>query len=367
MSIGTVITWTMLAFALIGAADRAMGCRFGPGKSFERGFEATGPLILAMIGPFTIAPMIARTLAPALTPVCAAVGIDPSVIAGLLIANDSGGWPLALALARDETVGRFAGSVIGSTMGCAVMFAFPAGFAMTPKEKRPLVAKGLAAGLVTVPLTCFVSGLLFGIGIKALLLNLLPLILLSGFFAAGLLFFEKVTVRIVSGIGVVLTFVLTLALALSIFLKVTGRETESFGTFDEGMLIIGEIAVFLCGAFTMLFFLEKFCGGLFDRIGKAVGMDKTSVLGLITTSVNAIPMFGMTKEMNDRGVVVNIAYLVPASFILGDHLAFQLTVDPTTALPFLAGKLAGGAAAVALAMLLTRPRKTDPVPGSETE
>ena len=78
-------------------------------------------------------------------------------------------------------------------------------------------------------------------------------------------------------------------------------------------------------------------------------------------------MFGMTKEMNDRGVVVNIAYLVPASFILGDHLAFQLTVDPTTALPFLAGKLAGGAAAVALAMLLTRPRKTDPVPGSETE
>jgi ethanolamine transporter len=78
-------------------------------------------------------------------------------------------------------------------------------------------------------------------------------------------------------------------------------------------------------------------------------------------------MFGMTKEMNDRGVVVNIAYLVPASFILGDHLAFQLTVDPTTALPFLAGKLAGGAAAVALAMFLTRPRKTDPVPECETE
>ena len=49
MSVGSVITIVMLVFALIGAADRAFGCRFGPGKSFEKGFEASGALILAMI------------------------------------------------------------------------------------------------------------------------------------------------------------------------------------------------------------------------------------------------------------------------------------------------------------------------------
>ena len=45
MSIGDIITYIMLFFALIGAADRAIGCKFGPGKSFEKGFEATGALL----------------------------------------------------------------------------------------------------------------------------------------------------------------------------------------------------------------------------------------------------------------------------------------------------------------------------------
>ncbi|MBQ3860794.1 MAG: ethanolamine utilization protein EutH [Clostridia bacterium] len=357
MSVGSVITIVMLVFALIGAADRAFGCRFGPGKSFEKGFEASGALILAMIGPFALAPLIAKIAAPVLSPVCEALGIDPSVIAGLLLANDSGGWPLALALAKDPEIGRFTGSVMASTMGCAVMFAFPAGFALTPKEKRPAVAKGLAAGLVTVPLACFVSGLLFGIGIGPLLRNLLPLILFSALFAAGLLFCERITVKIVTVFGYALTAILTFALAAAMTVKVLRLDVPDLGAFDDGMLIIGEIVIFLAGAFTLLFFLEKACGKLFRRIGEKTGTDAASVLGIVTTSVNAIPVLAMTKDMNERGVVVNMAYLVPASFVIGDHLAFQLTADPSTALPFIVGKLAGGAGAIALAMFLTREKK----------
>ncbi|MBR5681095.1 MAG: ethanolamine utilization protein EutH, partial [Clostridia bacterium] len=124
MAVGDIITYIMLFFALIGAADRAIGCRLGPGKSFEKGIEAAGALILAMIGPIALAPLIASSLAPVLTPVFGKLGIDPSVIAGLFLANDSGGWPLALALANDAAVGRLTGSVMGSTMGCALLFAF---------------------------------------------------------------------------------------------------------------------------------------------------------------------------------------------------------------------------------------------------
>ena len=90
-------------------------------------------------------------------------------------------------------------------------------------------------------------------------------------------------------------------------------------------------------------------------------MDEASVMGLITSSVNAIPTFGMMRNMNERGVVANAAFIVPASFVFGDHLAFMLTVDTTTAVPFLVGKLIGGAAAVILAVLTTRnsaPRST---------
>ena len=356
MAVGDIIMYIMLFFALIGAADRAVGCRFGPGKSFEKGFETAGVLILAMIGPVTLAPLIASTLAPVLTPALGKVGIDPSVIAGLFLANDSGGWVLALALAKNEEIGRLAGSVMGSTMGCALMFALPVGFALTPADKRPYFAKGMAIGFVTLPLTCFVSGLCFGAGIGPLILNLLPLIVFASFFAAGLLFFERVTVKIVTVFGAILTGILTVALAAAIVVKVLRLDVEQLGTFDEGLEIIGGIVIFLSGAFTLLFFLEKFLGKSRGRLGKRAGMDEASVMGLITSSVNAIPTFGMTKDMNERGVVVNAAYIVPASFILGDHLAFQLTVDSTTAVPFLAGKIVGGAAAIALACLMTRKR-----------
>ena len=357
MSIGDIITYIMLFFALIGAADRAIGCKFGPGKSFEKGFEATGALILAMIGPIAIAPLISKYLAPVLTPVCEAVGIDPSIIAGLFLANDSGGWTLAMALTQDELVGKFAGSIVGSMMGCAIMFAFPMSFALTSKENRPLVAKGLTIGLITIPFGCFVGGLCFGINIVKLLLNLLPLIIFSGIFIVGLTFFEKITIKIVTVLGYVITAILTVALAAAMVIKVMNWEVEDFGTFDEGMLVIGGIAIFLCGAFTLLFFLQKFFGKSFDKLGKKMGMDEQSIVGLLTTSVNAIPMFGMTNNMNERGVVVNIAYLVPASFMIGDHLAFQAAVDTSAVVPLIVGKLAGGVLAIVLAMMMTKPKK----------
>ena len=103
MEVGRIITYFMLFFSLIGAADRVLGCRFGPGRNFEKGFEASGALILAMIGPIALAPLIGSSLAPILSPTLGKLGIDPSVIAGLFLANDSGGWPLALALADDAS------------------------------------------------------------------------------------------------------------------------------------------------------------------------------------------------------------------------------------------------------------------------
>nr|MCR5264476.1 ethanolamine utilization protein EutH [Clostridiales bacterium] len=252
MSVGDIITYVMLFFALIGAADRAIGCRFGPGKAFEKGLEASGALILAMVGPVALAPMIAAYLAPLVTPFFRSVGIDPSIIAGLLMANDSGGWPLALALADDAAVGRLTGSVMGSTMGCAIMFSIPMTFILTPENKRPAAAKGLAIGLTTIPAVNLISGLMFGIPLIRLLLNLLPLILFAGLFIIGLLLFEPFTVKAVTVLGYIMTAVLTIALAAAMVVKVLGLKIENFGSFDDAMLIIGSIVIFLSGAFTIL-------------------------------------------------------------------------------------------------------------------
>lgn len=354
MPVGDIITYVMLVFAMIGGIDRAFGCKFGPGKYFERGFESMGALVLAMVGLMTAAPLISQYLAPVLTPFFDAIGVDPSVIAGTFLINDSGGWALAQALAQDELLGKFFGSVVAAIMGCTIVGAFPMCFMLMPKEKYPLAAKGLTIGFITIPVGCFIGGLCYAIPIGRLLINILPQILLSAVFILGLTFCEKITVKAVTVFGYIMTALVTLGLLASMAIKVIKIDTPLFVPFDECVTVIGSIAVFLCGAFTLLYFLERLFGKAFAKLGVMLGLDDQSFLGLLTTSVNAIPMFAMTEKMSDRGVIVNIAFMVSASYALGDHLAFQAAVDTTTVVPTIVGKLAGGVLAIILALSLTR-------------
>jgi ethanolamine transporter len=49
--------------------------------------------------------------------------------------------------------------------------------------------------------------------------------------------------------------------------------------------------------------------------------------------------------------------MVCGAFVIGDHLAFQTTVDATIALPMVVGKLAGGIFAAVLAFIITKSLK----------
>lgn len=354
MEFGQIFTYIMLAFALVGALDRCFGNKFGPGQAFEDGFGTMGPLVLAMVGINTVAPLLSKYLAPVLSPLCQSVGIDPSIVAGMLLANDSGGWPLAMALTQDEEIGRLSGSLIGSVMGTAVLFTIPVGFSATPAEKRRSVALGLIIGLITLPIGCVAGGLFMGIGPIKLLRNLLPLIVLSLIFVIGLKFFESVTVTIIVWFGKLVTAGITVALAIAIVMKQLNHPIADLVPFDESLLVVGSIAIVLSGAFVMLFFVRLLFKKPLSVLGTRLSMNEASVVGMLTTMVNSIGTFGMMKDMNRRGVVVNTAFAVSGAFMLGDHVAFTASTEPSLVPVLIVGKLAGGAAAVAIALLLTK-------------
>lgn len=348
----------MLAFTLIGAADRCIGCKFGPGKAFEEGFKTMGSLALAMVGISTVAPLMSKYLAPLLTPVCDAVGIDPSMIGGIFIANDCGGWPLALGLAKDGLIGKFAGSLVGSTMGCAFVFTIPVGFSVTSPLRREALAKGLLIGLVSVPFGCFFGGLFMGIGVWKLLTNLFPLIIIAALLVCGLLFFEKVTIRCITIFGYILTAFITVALAVAIVVKQTGIKVDDLVPFDESLSVIGGIAIFLTGALTMLFFVRKLFGKALAKAGGLISVNEASVTGLLICAVNSFPMFPMLKDMDERGAVINSAFAVSGAFVFGDHLAFTASTDISLVAPLLICKLSGGIFAVLIAVFVTGRKKT---------
>ena len=93
------------------------------------------------------------------------------------------------------------------------------------------------------------------------------------------------------------------------------------------------------------------------KLGKVLGINDTAAAGLIASLANSIATFGMVKDMDARGKVINIAFAVSAAFVFGDHLGFTAGFAPDMLPAVIIGKLAGGISAVLVALLLTRKEK----------
>ena len=74
-----------------------------------------------------------------------------------------------------------------------------------------------------------------------------------------------------------------------------------------------------------------------------------SFLGTLVTNAST---FGVSDKMDKKGLVLNSAFAVSASFVFGSHLAFTMAFDNTYILPMIIGKLISGVCAVILAFLL---------------
>ena len=126
-----VLSYVMVAFAIVAALDRIFGSKLGLGKEFEKGIYMLGPLAISMVGMIIMSPLIAHYLEPALKAL--PHFIDPSIITGSIFANDQGGASLSAQLTNNEALGYFNGLVVASMMGCTISFTIP--FAMSVVKK----------------------------------------------------------------------------------------------------------------------------------------------------------------------------------------------------------------------------------------
>ncbi len=73
-----VLSYVMVAFALVAALDRIFGSKLGLGKEFEKGIYMLGPLAISMVGMIIMSPLIAHYLEPVIA--ILPDFIDPSII-----------------------------------------------------------------------------------------------------------------------------------------------------------------------------------------------------------------------------------------------------------------------------------------------
>ena len=76
LSVNTVIIFIMMIFMIVGAVDKIRGNKLGYGEEFDNGFNAMGPLAIAMAGVVAAAPVLAIILKPFIVPIYNMVGAD---------------------------------------------------------------------------------------------------------------------------------------------------------------------------------------------------------------------------------------------------------------------------------------------------
>ena len=343
----------MLVFSMIGAFDRIIGNKLGLSKEFEKGFMLLGNMSLSMIGMIIISPLIADSLSPVFDFVLDVLHVDPSIIPASLFANDMGGAPLSKEIASDESVGMFNALVVSSMMGCTVSFTIPYALGIVEKRMHKSVFLGFLCGIVTIPVGCIAAGLLTNIGLKAFAINLLPLVLLSGIIAVGLILCPSVCVKIFSVFGIIIKTLITVGLALGIFRFLSGKELISgLATIEEGAAVCLNAAIVMTGAFPLMNIISRLIASPLKALGARIGVNSSSALGIVSSLATSMTTFEMMKDMDEKGVVINSAFAVSGAFTFAGHLAFTLAFDPAYIMPMIVGKIVAGFTAILLSILI---------------
>ena len=349
-----VLIAVMAGFAVLGGLDRIFGSRLGLGQEFENGILAMGSLALAMVGIVSLAPVLASVLMPVVSPIYALLGADPAMFAGSILACDMGGGALAQALTTDPRAALLGGVLTGSMLGATIVFTIPVAMGILQEDDRAVMAKGMLCGIVTIPLGVLAGGIAAGFPVGMVLRNLVPIILLAALIALRLWRAEQAMFRGFEVFGKVVVAVVTVGLAAAIVEALTGFVViPGMAPISDGFETVGAIAIVLAGAFPLVNVLTRVLQKPLAGLGKRLGVNDVAAAGLIATLANSIATFGMVKDMNPRGKVVNIAFAVSAAFVFGDHLGFTAGFAPSFIGPMILGKLVGGVSAVAAAMLVT--------------
>ncbi|WP_158738469.1 ethanolamine utilization protein EutH [Alteribacillus sp. YIM 98480] len=354
-----IILWLLAVFMVIGAVDKVLGNRYGYGEAFERGFASIGPIAVVMIGMISLAPVLAEILRPAVVPIFRFLGADPAMFATSVLALDMGGYALAGELAETEESAKFAGILLGTMLGPALTFTIPVALTIINKEDQQAMAKGMLAGIATIPIGLLIGGAAAGFSLQHMLADLVPIILFSLLIVIGL--WRKPTIM-VSGFqrfGKAVVAFTTLATAIVIIEALTGWALiPGMNPSEEGLLVVGSIAFILAGAFPLVQFVKYHWNGQSLRLGERFHMNEPALSGWVSSFAHVIPMFALVEEMKEEGKVMNFAFTVSGAFILGGHLAFTAAVDKNMIVPMLLGKFSGGISAMAVAYWMIKKEKT---------
>ena len=194
-----------------------------------------------------------------------------------------------------------------------------------------------------------------GIPWNLILINHVPVILLSLVLTWGFRFCPGRIVRCVEAFGNMISKLGIVGIAIGSISYLTGVTIiGDFTPVMESMAGGCGMASVLNGMLPVLEIFIRLLKKPLNIIGRKIGLDAVSTSGIIFTMASGVPTFAMMKNMSRRGIVINAAWSVTCAAIFGSQLSFVLGVEPEMIMSFMAAKLAAGILALIIAFLTTR-------------
>lgn len=383
--VGSIIMYIIMAFVVIGVIGAIIRPERGIGKEFLDGVYTIGPIFIPVAGIMASVPYLASFIEGFIAPSLRGIGADPA-IASSLIAVDMGGYQLAEATA-DSQSGWILASLLGFTLGATLVFFIPVGMAMLPRRDHRYLGLGIMCGILTVPLSAFLTILIlktgvllrpevsfdadstwrFDIGWTELFLGLAPVMVIVIAIALGLRFAPSATLKTFMWFGRGVDTFAKIVFALSIVEYFTGVFSSIWSGWgfdpiiaDEvdqfrALEVAGYVGIILAGAFPMVYVLRTYCSKPIGAVGRRVGLSADATTALVAAIANVMALFRVIPTLRPRDKVIAIAFMVCGTDALGGHLAYAANVQPNMLVPLIIGKILAGVVAIFFARWLAFP------------
>jgi ethanolamine transporter len=340
--------------------------KYGYGEKYNAAWEAMAPMAVSMVGITSLTPVMRVFLTPIISPIFKALAANPAMFAGALLDPGMGGFQLAKKLAPDDYgIAMYSSVVLGTMLGCTIVFNIPVGLAMTQQKNHIFFAYGTLIGIVSVPIGCILGGLSmtvtpYPISAGDVFLNVIPIVIIALIIGIPLYVFPFATLRGFMYFSGAITFLMTFGAILAIFQQQTTLRFPVWSLMidDEGensltivMATITGIAMVLTGTIPMVHFVTSLIGPLLQKAAQKIGLTQIDAAGIVGSLATAVPMYGLFDTMSKKGMVFNGAFEVGAAYAIGDHLAYLASVEPDMIIPMLVAKLSAGIVSLVISVL----------------
>lgn len=352
-----VMTYLFAFGAILGAVDCIFHNRFGLGEQFEEGFRCLGATALSITGIICITPIFGNILRPFMVPAFHFVHIDPAML-GCILANNMGGYDLAMSLADSKNVGLFSGLIVSSMLGATIVYTLPIGLGLISEKAKEPFLRGIMIGLIPIPVGAAVGGLLIGLTWLQILIDSIPIILITVFLFIGLQFFPKKLMRAFKLLTEFLRVIAIGSLGIAAFSSLSGKSLiPDIGSLKSAMEIISEMGIMQLGCLPLTALMLRMLKKPLNIIGKKLGISGTAIGAIPVACVNVLSVFPIMKDMDDSGIVLVSAWSTSAIAVFTAHLAYTKAICDEMVGIVILSKLISAFLAVILAYKITKSPK----------